>query len=251
MPEYLTHDFHIHTSASACAKAEMTVENIIATAARKGVRVMGVSDHLPTGQDEALRMITRTRAEVNRASRPLTVLVGGEAQMNSPHVASIDREVAESLDYVLIAANHYHLDSVENPARRTPEAYAAHHLTMLEGAVDTGFCDVIAHPFLLPLPQDFDQESFLGAFDRREVERILRKAVRAEVALEVNPRKYVPRAPWFFAELLELAHRLGLRFAMGSDSHAIENIGDNGTQALLERLGFHDSDFIIPGRAWG
>ena len=250
MPEYWSHDFHIHSNASACAKAEMTVENIIATAVRKRLRVVGVSDHLPPSKDDAMRMIDRTRAAISGLSRPLTVFVGGEAQMNTPHVASIDKEVAESIDYVLIAANHYHLADVENPFQRTPEAFAAHHLAMLEGAVDTGFCDVIAHPFLLPLPQDFDQESFLGAFDRREVERILKKAVRAGVALEVNPRKYVPRAPWFFSELLVLAHRIGLHFAMGSDSHAIENIGDKGSKTMLKQLGFRDTDFIIPGRAW-
>jgi len=49
---------------------------------------------------------------------------------------------------------------------------------------------------------------------------------------------------------LVLAHRIGLHFAMGSDSHAIENIGDKGSKTMLKRLGFRDTDFIIPGRAW-
>ncbi|MBC8232531.1 hypothetical protein H8E77_23535 [bacterium] len=250
----MKHNFHIHTMQSSCAKEEMTVKNILLKAEAEGFEIIGLSDHFHQPGRDYLNMASKLRnsldalkplGRVRSVSRPsLDVLVGCEAQMLSPKQVSIDQKIASCLDYVIIAADHYHLATVENPIERQADAYAIHYLKMLEGAIDTGFCDVIAHPFTLPKVTGIDRLLVLELYDRDEIARILSKAIRKRVSLELNPN-HISIAPWFFSELSLLSHQIGFKFTIGTDAHLLSGIGyENSTE--LEKLGFSPEDFVVP-----
>jgi histidinol phosphatase-like PHP family hydrolase len=251
---YMKHNFHIHTMQSTCAKEEMTVENIILKAESEGFEIIGLSDHFHQPERDYLSMASKLRNSLDALKPSLHVWVGCEAQMLSPGQVSIDQKIASDLDYVIIAADHYHLAAVENPIERQADAYAIHYLKMLEGAIDTGFCDVIAHPFTLPKVTEIDRPLVLELYDRDEIGRILSKAVRKGVSLELNPN-HISIAPWFFGELSLLSHRIGIKFTIGTDAHLLSGIGyQNSTE--LEQLGFAPENFVVPGsrdgsRTWG
>jgi len=229
---------------SSCAKEEMTVKNILLKAGAEGFEIIGLSDHFHEPGRDYLNMASTLRKSLDALQPSLDVLVGCEAQMLSPGTVSIDQKIASCLDYVLIAADHYHLAAVENPIERQADAYAIHYLKMLEGAIDTGFCDVIAHPFTLPKVTGIDRLLVLEWYNRDEIRRILSKAVRKGISLELNPN-HISIAPWFFQELSLLSHQIGIKFTIGTDAHLLSGIGyQNSTE--LEKLGFSPEDFVVP-----
>ncbi len=240
----IRHNFHIHTRQSSCGKEEMTVENILRKAEEETLEVIGLSDHFHERGRDFLKMASALRYDLEVLKPSFDVLVGCEAQMLSPHEVSIDQNIASSLDYVMISADHYHLSAVENPDERKAEAYAVHYLKMLEGAIDTGFCDIIAHPFTLPKVTEIDRLLVLEVYDRDELARILKKAARKRVALELNP-SHISIAPWFFTELSVLSHEIGIKFTIGTDAHSLSGIVNNNSKEI-EKLGFSQEDFVIP-----
>jgi len=116
----ISHDLHIHTYLSSCCsdKDHHRPGPILALAEEMGLRTLGFADHLwmnpavtPSSwyrpQDHT--QVARLRADLAAVSTPLRVLVGCEADMISPGKFSITPAFAESLDFVLLAASHFHM----------------------------------------------------------------------------------------------------------------------------------------------
>ena len=233
-------DFHIHTELSCCAQRETTVSGILEACSALGMKIVGISDHFHELDRDFPAMVRANRQLVQQEQRKhpgLQVFLGCEAQMNRPDQCTITPELAAEFDYVLCAANHYHL--TENPADQSPAGYAAHYLQMVEGAIDTGFVNSITHPFLHEkLDKTVDRQAVLGAYDAGALDRVLAKAARRQVAFELNPGHAVCAAE-FFAKLVLQCRRHGVKIQLGSDAHAIAHLGylkEQGTRYTFEDL---------------
>lgn len=238
-------NFHVHTYQSNCAQKEMTVKNIIPKAMEEDLKIIGLTDH--TVDSNFWDRTQLIRRELGVLNPEIKVLIGCEADMLSPQKVTIDDKLAKNLDYIAIAPNHYHLCRVQKPRLETPSGYVAHNLSMIEGALNTGFCDVIVHPFLLKKVYRENSTILLELYDRDKLRKILERASAGGVALEFNPSDAM-LAPLFYKELCILCRESGVKFAMGNDAHKLSGIGNGVSWKEIRGLGFLCEDFCVPGK---
>lgn len=252
-------DFHMHTDLSTCASREATMARMVESAHAAGARYIGVSDHFHELNRDFAEMATINRRlieEQKRRADGADLFLGCEAQMDTPSRCTINADLAHRFDYVMCSCNHYHLRQVENPAEKSPAGYARHYLQMVEGAIDTGFVNVIVHPFLHDKVNHVDHQAILDAYDAAELERILRKAAGRGVAFELNPGLAIRARDWF-RDLFTQIRSYGGKISLGSDSHAPLELGYNREDRPGERFTWEDlsstfglqlSDLYLPMR---
>jgi len=221
----LTQDWHIHTFRSGCGKEENTVQAIVETAEKGGLRLVGLSDHinLPEETDFFLDVVKKNREDLSSLNTQCTVLVGTEATMLSPTECCVSKQVEEAVDYVMVSCNHYHLMAVEKPLSQTSGAFARHHLDMIRGAIELGYTHTIAHPFYCSKCGAM-APAILHSIELSTVQELLREAAQAGVAFEIKPVQAGLAIPWF-KDLVAEGRRQGVRFTLGSDAHALRPIG--------------------------
>ncbi len=238
-------NMHVHTWRSSCAKPEMLLESINRKARSAGLRYVGLSDHIDVAAHNDRP--TRNREDLSMGSWDVNFLVGCEATALSPSRVAVFDDVARRLDYVMVAANHYHLGVVENPARREASSYASHYLRMLEGVLGWGLADIVAHPFLhSKIARVLNPLDVLECYDWDELERILVESAQRGLSFELRPGS-LSAAPEFFRELVRLCRESGVKFSLGSDAHRLCEIGyppHFGDE--LESIGVRNSDLIEP-----
>jgi histidinol phosphatase-like PHP family hydrolase len=129
------------------------------------------------------------------------------------------------------------------PEGLTPRGYITALLDNLERLAREMPVDLVAHPTLLPLPLRAlpPEELWL----EEDEERMVRCFAQAALAFEVSSR-YRPHE-----RLVRRAASAGVRFSLGSDGHAAEQVGDVAfSLAMTRALGVHDSALYDP-RAHG
>ena len=248
----ITHNMHTHTNVSGCGKAHSTVASIVAVAEEAGLEMVGITDHLIHPPDEIEKDYDKVRADIEAVESSIPVLMGAEIDLKQPYTLAASQEFIDSLDYMIVPVNHYMEIFRTFPDDRTEEGYTRHVLTSTEQAIDMG-ATIIAHPFVFLAP-DFlhgrwpDMNRLFAAYDRDEIRRILGKAAARGTAFEINTAKELPED--FCAEIIEIAHEEGTKFAFGRDSHAPEHVGYDGPEAkaALEakytRLGLREDDIM-------
>jgi len=221
----LIQDWHIHTFRSGCGKEENTVEAILVAAQRAGLRLVGLADHinLPEERKTFLEILKENRRDLSALSTSCQVLVGTEATMLSPQRCCIGQDMVEYLDFVMVSCNHYHLFAVEKPLSETAGSFARHHMAMIRGAIELGFVDTIAHPFLCT---KCGKMAFpiLKNIELKNLQEILALAGEAGVSFEIKPAHVGHAIPWF-KDLVAEARRNKVRFTLGSDAHGLRPIG--------------------------
>jgi histidinol phosphatase-like PHP family hydrolase len=241
-------NMHVHTLRSACAKPEMTLEAIDREASRAGLRYVGIADHIDVSEHNPRPILNRE--DIQNGTWDVEFLVGCEATVLSPTRMAVSDEVARSLDYVMVSANHYHLGQVENPVNRSPGDYAKHYLGMLEGVMDWGLADIIGHPFLhtkLGRRGVVDPVEVLDHYDWELVERVLERAANNELSFEIKPG-YIELIPEFMGRLVKTGREYGAKFSIGTDAHRLVEIPfPEDFRSKLEGIGLGASDLIDPG----
>jgi len=243
----LTHNLHVHSVVSNCAKREMLIPDIAAEAQRVGLNTIAIVDHIDLAEEpDREEAVLANRKIVEKLDGPVRVLAGSETTVIAPGVPAASEATRRDLDIVLLALNHYHLANVERPQPETPEAYAKHHLLMMRSAAALPYVHVIAHPFCHSKLPDLDLAETLAAYDTGEVRETLALLAQAGIRLEINPG-HVRVAPQFFGDAVRIARQVGLRFTTGSDAHRLENIayGDH-VGPLLESIGLREEDIALP-----
>jgi len=229
-------DLHIHTVLSrCCCDDRMKLENIVPFLAERGIRRIGISDHfwanpkvVPKGFYERQNgeRILAMREQISALDFPVTVLLGGEAEMTAPGHYGVTAKFREKLDYLLLATNHFHLkDVVAQPEKETLRGIAEHMLTFFKAAARDRVADILVHP-MVPF-------GFLEQYDRiaetisdAELEDAFHLAAENDVAVELNAAVLYPFFPREFnldtpSRIYELARRAGCLFTFGSDAHAL------------------------------
>lgn len=213
-------DLHIHTVASGHAFS--TVAENIMSAAKKGLRLIAITDHgpgLPGGAHPYhfwnLRILPR---EVDGVK----VLRGVEANIvDAEGHLDLDEELLRILD-VVHAALHTNCGLEDHGAKRNTD-------TLIK-AMQNPLVDVVVHPGNVKFPI--------------ETERVVEAAKEHHVLLEVNNSSFLTstsRAGSYEIDLeivLE-AKKRGAEIVVGSDAHFADAVGEFG--AALELI--RDTDF--------
>jgi histidinol phosphatase-like PHP family hydrolase len=247
------HNMHIHTFRSSCAHDEMTVADIVERAQTAELEVIGLVDHVNVGSEREISFLAEDRRDVDQMRSDVTVLIGTEMTMLSPQRPAMTRDQAQGLDFVMVAANHYHLtEIVEQPPDRSPEGLADHALAMLEGAIEVARADIIAHPLVLTKAGWIPPDEIMKQLTPERLAPVLRKAGERGTAMELNPR-LVERFREFYAIFIPACKQHGVRFALGSDAHSLDAIPytEDGVYRgagpdELAALGVAEADLIDP-----
>ncbi len=199
-------DLHVHTLASGHAYS--TINEIAAEAARKGLRLVGMTDHgpaLPGGPHPyhfaALRFIPEYLHGVR-------VLRGIEANILGRGKIDLPEALLERLDLVLAG---FHEDCGYQGRGAVANTRA------LLGVMELPWVKVISHPGNPRFPVDF--------------EVVVRQAVATNTALEINNSSFsISRrgSAEPCGRLAQLIARHGAPVALGSDAHIAQGVGEFG-----------------------
>jgi len=246
------HDLHIHTVFSnCCGDSQQIPENIIKLANESGLKKIGFSDHTwennelePTewyanqGGGRINELARTVRASAIESPR---IFIGCEAETMSHGKFSISQDFAATLDYVVLATDHFHFtDLVEQPSDYSPATFGRHLLKMFRAGAVAPFKNIVlAHP-CLPLGFMNLYEPMIDTISDSEFLDTFAVAAEHNVALEITlsffpdaarNRNFSRSVP---VRVLSLAKQAGCKFVFGSDAHSL---------VRLQRI--HELDFFV------
>jgi histidinol phosphatase-like PHP family hydrolase len=197
---------------------------VVRAAQEAGLEAVGISDHIvaPANFDRPKLVRERVPQQVGDTR----VYVGCEAEMHSRAECSAPRDLAKSLDFVIVSASHLHNIGMDLLHDLTLNQTLEFMLDLMRGAIETGFADIIAHPFHAPMCR-FVFAELVEALDDEKLARIAREAAEGGVAIECNPR-FVREAPGQAARLFGAFMEAGCKLSIGSDAHHPDHIGYRG-----------------------
>jgi len=209
------HDVHTHTRYS---DGMGEVSDIVAEAERRGLVLLGVSDHshyILRGKFEAyIREIGRWREESD-----ITILSGVEANIGSNGI-DVPHWAASKLDYVIASVHEW----VE-----TPEEY----LELVKKAILDDDVDVIGH-FGANFP-------YVGFPSVGEIEEILELAEAHGKAFEISSSYRVPEIA-FIRECI----RRGIKLTFASDAHSPREVGAiRWSERIFKKAGGTKEDLLF------
>lgn len=256
-------DTHVHTAR--CRHAEGEAAEYVAAAVKRGVTILGFSDHLPLPEtfDSGYAMpreelpsyvadVLAAREQAAASGGP-EVLLGVESDWLPDHLDHV-RELTEAFEFDFVVGSVHFLDgwAFDDPALRhrydewDPDELWARYFAELERAATSGLYDVMAHPDLVK------KFCYAPTTDPREIyEAAAHAMAHSGVAAEVStaglrkPCREVYPAPRFLKALREA----GVPVTVGSDAHAPSEVGYAWDRALgaLRHAGY-DSVLVFRGR---
>ena len=255
----LDHDLHIHTYLSACCSDKQHIpKNIIALAEEMNVHTIGFADHIwqnpnyqPNDwykqQDE--NQILKLRETLKSIETPTRILVGCEADTVKPGIFSITQEFAETLDFVILSCNHFHIsDLVEQPESDAPKHLAKHILKFFRSGASSKLATSIVHPFM-PLGYMHAFDKTIASISDAEFSDAFGLACDNGVAIEITTG-FIPELSKFNFSIetpirfLSLAKQAGCKFTLATDSHTPEAQRKlPELKAITDALELEESDF--------
>jgi histidinol phosphatase-like PHP family hydrolase len=266
----ISHDIHVHSNLSACAKPEATPAAMLKACREQGIRCVGFADHLwdktvpgasawyqPQDLEHVLS-IKKTLAsdECQQISEGMRVLVGCETEFLGGKKIGISRESASLLDFVLVPPDHFHMKDYVFPAAVTePAEIKEIMLRRFMEIMALEMATAVVHPFYA---MGFTPEvphlvqSLISDNEYRECFTAARQA-RCAIELHTSAAKrheagsgddqFSPE----FIRMMTIARECGCSFSIGVDAHSPELIRTDIYQRL-ERFaaccGISDSDML-------
>lgn len=209
-------DPHCHTTASGHAFS--TVMENAAEARKKGLSMMGMTDHGPKLPGTSHIFFTKNLHLIPQYIYDVEMLRGVEANiLNESGDLDVENDILESLDIVLAG---FH-EVVISPMGKE------NHTKALLSAMDNPFLDVLVHPGNPNFPFDF--------------EPVLLKAKERKVLIEINNSSLGPARKGSAnncRRIAELCRDLETPVIVGSDSHIAFDVGEfTKAVTLLEDAG--------------
>jgi histidinol phosphatase-like PHP family hydrolase len=245
-------DFHVHTHFSACARDDMRLPAIIRTSAERGVRYLGVTDHIQVGTDAGI--LSRTRAEIemvqvmddlDEQNPSIEVFLGCEADILSVGRHTVTDEIISTCDFISVAANHPYTGAFPGLAAASLRDAGRYYLEMFGYACSLAFADVIVHPMIV-LPGSVDP-SCLELLTDDDLMPAIKLAKVNGIAMEISPRALARDQLFFRVRFYSLCKQAGLKFSVGTDSHRLESLGQTKVlTGLIEQVGITDDDLWLP-----
>lgn len=234
--ELVRHNVHTHSVFSKCSKPEMTLEAMIRAAEEYGLRTIAVTDHSDPGDDiDSYQNYLLLKEKLSRIDTPVRVLLGAELSAYGIGKYAEPYEVDKVLDFASYSHIHYHLDTWDQPADRSPRGYALHNLAVLNALFDTDRADHIAHPFSpckMPFFDEGQKAETLRCITDNELGDILEKGEEAQVSWEIHTPTFF-RFPVFSRRFFCIGREVGAHFALGTDAHTLAALS---TEGMAERI---------------
>ena len=237
------YDYHVHTTLSYCHEGELTIDNLVKAAQKRGLAGFAITDHSShlyfdrqaVSRHEYILNYDIFLEELGPENgkfakylgmidqyRDANVLTGTEVDVAANGKLILEPQYRDRLD-ILIGGIHWLpcMDG-EFDSRTFLRQFMDYTMMLLENDID-----ILAHPTRI--------------FRRRkmkipqEVARpIVQRAKERKIAIEIN--SHTQKDP--DEQFVQMCIDEGVKLAMGTDTHSIAEIGDLSYQkALLAKLG--------------
>ena len=203
----LKEDYHIHTNYNNHSAPNLTIENIIKEAERKGLELIALTEHVRKTSEwipEYLNEISEYKGKTK-----VKVVTGFEAKIMSNGKIDCRDDIAR--DYFIIASFHtnYYDKTIWTNA--------------LKKAIKNKYINVIGH--LAP--------EFSFQIDTKEIEEFANLINKNEKTVEVNAKYRRPPENW-----IKVFIKNGVKFHLGSDAHSLNEIGNyKSIRNLIKLIG--------------
>lgn len=189
-------DYHMHSNWSADAKD--SILDMAMAAKKKGLKSIGITDHVEVQYGWDASKVEERREEIKRASEEVGIQIFAAAEVGVTSDGDlIDRISLGDQDYLIASI---HIAHAKNPVER------------LIKAINHTKVKIVGHPTgLMEGKRDIPE----GDWDS-----LFKECARLGVALEINgARMDLPVA------LIKRAKGFGCKFVINSDAHAVDQLG--------------------------
>jgi DNA polymerase (family 10) len=240
------YDYHVHTTLSYCHEGELTVDNLVKAARKRGLAGFAVTDHSPhvyfdrptvsrhqylLNYDIFLEKIEAGNGEFEKyldmidAYKDENVLAGTEVDVAANGRLILDPQYQGRLDVLLGGIHWLPCIDGEFDSKTFLNQFMDFTMMLLESDID-----ILAHPTRI--------------FRRRKMEvpqavilPIVRRAKERGIAIEINSHSQKDPDERFVRTCIDEEVKL----AMGTDTHDIAEIGEFSHQrTLLTNLGIRE-----------
>ncbi len=233
-------DLHIHTVLSPCGDLEMSPANIVKAAARKGIDVLGITDHNSTKHGMLVKKLA--------AKKDIFVIAGAEVTTkeeihcltffeNNESLKVFQEYLDNHLPYVQNKVDVFGYQVVVNEEEEIVEEVDKLLISALDQSIDQ--VEEMVHSLNgLFIPAHIDRPSY-SIFSQLGFIPVDLKAD----ALEISRHSGGP-------EVMSEKHPELKSYTMiqSSDAHCPEQIGDGGCRFLIERPGFDEIKMALLGQ---
>ncbi|OPJ54981.1 PHP domain-containing protein [Alkalithermobacter paradoxus] len=210
-------DYHTHTTYS---HGKGSIEDNVKAAISKGLKTIGISDHgyKHLGFGVKYKDIPKMRKEIDELRKKypqIEILMGIEANiLDDEGNIDVDKETLKYFDYImagyhfgsmptrLIKGSIYHILNFMGPLKKGAIKY---NTRAVVNAMKKHNIFIITHP---------------GAKAMIDLKEVARVAKETDTALEINSHH-----GHLTVDELMLVKDTGVKFAIGSDAHAPEDVG--------------------------
>lgn len=241
-------DYHIHTVYCGHADKAMRVEAAIRQAESLGLEEIAFLEHFDEPGDQ--KTLDRIRRDVEKTQTAIRVLVGAECAL-APKEPFRLAAFPEGADIVAFSIHQYPTTAVAHYDRPN---FSPEEKERIVSVWNRAVCEILSmyeidlycHPFFA-MPVGGVVSRFDGAFAAsvREVFTLMRER---NVAFELNdsmPRKLSSEILSGYSAIVTEAAEAGLKFALGSDAHALEYVGScSWVAAVAREVGLSKEDFL-------
>lgn len=231
-------DYHNHPQAHSIKPYTPELLQPWADSARqKGLKEVCFTDH-----DRYHQGVNFDEIDKLRAANPDLVFLAGIELDNDPETGRAGRTWVEKnwdkLDFVLGSAHYLPperemFDQVSRKdefARRNLEADCATYIAELNGMMDRGGIDCLAHLDLIKIHGAWKPEGGLLPFFQPLLERIEREGLAIEISTAGWRKPVGEQYP--HVDLIRAAKEMGIPFTLASDAHSYAQLGE-----FYDRLG--------------
>jgi histidinol-phosphatase (PHP family) len=241
-------DYHNHPQAHSIRPYTPALLQPWADAARKyGLKQVAFTDH-----DRYHEGVNFDELDRFRAKNPDVKFLAGIELDNDPATGAAGRDWVEKnwdrLDFVLGSAHYLPpekemFDQVTRKdefARRDIPADCATYLAELEGMINRGGLDCMAHLDLIKIHGVWKPEGGLLPYFRPLLERIKREDLAIEISTAGWRKPVNEQYP--HVDLIRAAQELGIPFTLASDAHSHAQLAENypSLAEILAQLGIRE-----------
>lgn len=212
-------DAHTHTIASGHAYS--TMPEMVDSAVKKGLLLLGIAEHAPAMPGTCNHIYFQNLKIVPRQQKGIKLMLGAEANiMDFDGSLDLDEQTINCLDYIIASMHKPCL----TPGSKTENTRACIK------AMENPRVSVIGHPDDGLYPLDYDE--------------LVRAAKENRCLLEINnsslnPKGFRSNARQNLTEMLELCAKYDTAVIAGSDAHIEFDVGNFCfVNSLLEETGF-------------
>lgn len=233
----ITHDFHIHTNLSVCAKETAKTENYVNNAKAMGLTKIGFSNHFWDAAVDGrfdfyaiqdYNHLAKILPEIKNRNTDVKIYFGCECEYDPKHRGvAITEETAEKFDYILVPNSHTHITMPKE--YYTPyEKHASFMIQAFEDTINSSvskYITAMAHPFgAVCCP--YDKETLIKIISDDTFCRLFEKTAKKDIAFEINTHNMQVNKQnedeiikSGYIRMYRLAKKSGMKFIFGSDAH--------------------------------